>query len=127
MDRNETKVAHAYDDGPGWDIRMRQRDARVAIAEEIRRQIGKGALFMLGAKDLTALEAPGGLRFRVRGSRVANVVIVRLNGRDLSDVEIGKMGKAPHFRYSVVTTWTDTYADMLRELIEEGTGLRTRL
>ena len=71
---------------------------------------------------------PWGLRFRIRGSRKANTVTIRLDaGADLYDVEIGKLGRAPGFKYTVVESTKGAYVDMLRDLIERGTGLRTSL
>lgn len=95
------------------------------IARTIIEQLGNGTLYMLGAKDL--LDLGDGLSFRVRGSRRANYVEIRLTPADLYDVSIRKIGRAPSYRVTEVCDAKGIYCDQLHELIERETGLATRL
>ena len=97
-----------------------------AIAETIRQQIGRKALFMLGAKNL--IDVGNGLSFRVRGSRTVNYIAIELDaGTDTYSVRTAKIGRAPNFKVSNDQTATFIYADQLHSLIESTTGLRTSL
>jgi len=67
-----------------------------------------------------------GVSFRIgmRAKKGIKAVIIKLNGRDLYDVEFGKM---VNFEYKVVDSASDIYAEDLRDLIERTTGLALRL
>ena len=96
------------------------------IARTIIEQLGRGTLFMLGAKNL--VDHGDGLSFRIRGSKAANYVEIKLDaGLDLYNVEIKKIGRAPSFKVKDVASHKGVYADMLHELIENATGLATRM
>ena len=92
------------------------------VAETIRQQIGNGALYMLGAKNL--LDHGDALSFRVRGSRAVNYIKITLNGMDMYDMEFGKIHG---LNYKVKAEVANVYADMLRGIIEQETGLATSL
>jgi len=94
----------------------------MSIATTIRDQIGRPALFMLGAKNLMAHQSS--LSFRIRGSSKVNYVKVTLNGNDLYDMEFGKVWG---HNYTIKAEAKDVYADQLHDLIETNTGLYTRL
>ena len=94
----------------------------MSIASVIRDQIGHKALYMLGAKNLLAHEKA--LSFRVRGSKAVNYIKITLNGKDLYDLEFGKIWGS---NYKVKATHEDVYVDMLHRLIEKETGLYTSL
>lgn len=92
------------------------------IARTIHSQIGGSAMYMLGAKNLCIV--PNGLQFRVRGSKRVNLVQIVLNSMDTYDLEFGKI----HGRnYSIVEKRGGLYCDQLRQVIEEATGLYTKL
>lgn len=96
------------------------------IAQTIIAQLGKGALFMLGAKDL--LDLGNGLQFRIRGSAKANTIMIELDqGADLYNLRILKIGRAPGYRITEVADHKGIYWDQLRPLIEEATGLYTSM
>ena len=96
------------------------------IARTILAQLGNLALSMLGSKNLVDLG--DGLSFRVRGSKRANYVEIRLDaGRDLYNVAIKKIGRAPGFKITDVAEHEGIYVDQLHELIERDTGLYTRM
>lgn len=92
------------------------------IAQTIINQLGRGALYMLGAKDL--LDLGNGLQFRIRGSRKANTIMIELDeGADLYHVRILKIGRAPNYRITEVANVSGLFADQLRPVIEQNTGL----
>ena len=92
----------------------------MAIAETILRQMGgTGRLsVMVGAYQFVALE--DGVKFRFKGSKKANLVMVKLTARDTYDVEFFKMAK---FDYKQIAVVEDVYADQLRRVFEQMTGL----
>lgn len=92
------------------------------IANEIRRQIGQKALFMLGAINFVGTE--NSLIFKIKGSKKYNRIEVKLNSLDLYDIifsnlRIGKINRTESVN--------DIYVDMLHKTIEEKTGLYTSL
>jgi hypothetical protein len=92
------------------------------IAQTIINQLGRGALYMLGAKDL--LDLGNGLQFRIRGSRKANTIMIELDqGADLYNVRILKIGRAPSYKITEVANVSGLFADQLRPVIEQNTGL----
>ena len=107
---------------------------RLAIAQEILRQLGHGTMYMLGAKDVLSLDR--GVQFKVQGSRKANVVRISLDADDTYSVEILKC-ELPKFnrrtgdftdgRRDVVFEGKGIYVDALHRTIEQHTGLATRL
>lgn len=97
--------------------------ATLEIAKTIASQIGNKALFMIGAKNLVAIE--NGLQFKIgKNSKGVNYVQITLNGLDLYDVR---------FLYVTINGITEkaktenAYDDMLCSLIEKETGLYTHL
>lgn len=94
----------------------------MTIANEIARQIGNKALYMLGAQNLVA--GNNYLAFRIRGSKKINYIRITLNAMDTYDMELGKIWGANH---KVVATHNGIYNDMLHSIIESETGLYTSL
>lgn len=94
----------------------------MTVAKEIAKQIGNKALFMLGASQLVADD--NALRFRIKGSRAANMIRVELNSMDLYDVTFFKVRGLD---CKEVAKAEGIYNDMLHNTIEENTGLYTRL
>lgn len=93
------------------------------IAQTIANQIGNGALYMIGAKNLLAHD--DGLSFRVgRNSKSVNYVKITLNSMDTYDVEYGYIRG---MNYTVRNNESGLYFDMLRDSIERNTGLYTSL
>ena len=93
----------------------------VEIANTILKQMGgTGRLnAMTGAKDFVAID--NGVQFKTgRNSKSINTIVIRLNGRDLYDVEFGRVRK---YEYKVVNKYDDVYNDMLKDLFEENTGM----
>lgn len=92
------------------------------IARTIIDQLGKGALFMLGAQHLVDLG--NGLQFRIRGSKRANTIMIELDqGQDLYNIRILKIGRAPGYKVTEVANHKGLFADQLRPVIEQATGL----
>lgn len=94
----------------------------VEIANIIRDQIGRKALYMMGAKNLAAVER--GLQFRIRGCSKINCIQIVLNEYDTYNVTYYKLGKID---YKEVAEEFNIYADMLHADIEEKTGLILKL
>ena len=94
------------------------------VAEIIRQQIGGLALRMLGANNL--IDHGDALSFRIKGSRKANYIKITLTPMDDYTVEFKKIGRAPNFKITDVSTHEMIYVDMLHDLIESVTGLYTR-
>ena len=92
------------------------------IAETIRIQLGHKCLFMLGAKNLCAIE--NGLSFQIRGSKKFSHVQIVLNGNDYYDVTFTKCRA---FDIVARKEFADIPVENLRELIERKTGLATKL
>ena len=78
---------------------------------------------MIGLKDVIAHQSGVSFKIKCQGAK-ANYVKIILNGLDLYDVEIGKIRG---LNYTVKKSVNDYYCDMLKELIENETGLRLSL
>ena len=96
----------------------------VEVATIIRNQIGLQALMILGAKHIAAVdEGEGALSFKVSGRTPkgkGNYIKITLTAMDDYTVEFGVVRK---FDYTVTSKVEGVYADMLLDVIEEGTGL----
>lgn len=100
-----------------------------AVAQEIRRQIGARAFYLMGAKNLTSTgrgpNEDGGLSWKVgRNAKGVTHVKVGLNRSDLYDV---KFLRVRGTSVKVVSEHEGVYFDTLRELIERETGLALSL
>lgn len=94
------------------------------INKTIAEQIGNRAFFMMGAHSLTDMGADG-LRFKVRGSKKANVIVVKYDeGWDLYTV---RAFRARGLEFKQVGEFSQVYADNLHGILEELTGLYTSL
>lgn len=94
-------------------------------------QLGKRALFMLGAKDLVAINDRKGLRFKIgRNSKGVNRVEIVLADNDTYTVTFSSVRK-PRGSYisdvKVLTECEMVYAESLHATIEVHTGLYTSL
>ncbi len=96
----------------------------MTIATTILSQIGNKAIAMMGAKDFG--DTGSGLRFKVRGSRKVNLVIVTLDPNDTYTVEFKKYSPRT-FKCKDVSDFSGVYADNLHAILEAGTGLYTSL
>jgi hypothetical protein len=111
----------------------------IAVAQTIGAQLG-GSKFkaMTGAKDFMSLtpkggDAPrGGLRFSLPANFAfggINRVFIRLNDMDTYDLEFGKatFSKTKGSNYKVIESAEGVYAENLREVFTERTGLDVSL
>lgn len=92
------------------------------IAETIIQQLGRKALFMLGAHTLIhgTFDNMPGLLFSIKGSKVKHITIV-LNGADLYNMTFQDgRGKRE-------TKEENVYAEDLKKTITKHTGLYTSL
>jgi len=94
----------------------------MTVANEIAKQIGGRAFFMMGTRH--KLGGPNYLSFDIRGSRVYQKVQVTLEPDDTYKVEFFKFRKYEISRYEEVK---GVYVDQLRGVISEHTGLALSL
>lgn len=99
-----------------------QTSQKLQVAKTIIEQLGKQTLFMLGAKNLVGDETS--LSLRIRGSNRVNYMKITLNAMDTYDMEFGKIHG---MNYKIVATLEGCYDDMLHKMIEQETGLCTKL
>lgn len=93
------------------------------VANIIQQQIGHKALYMIGAKNLMAID--NGLAFKImKNAKGVNYVEIKLNGKDLYDIRYCYVSVKGVKEISVDN---DIYADMLNKSIEDNTGLYTKL
>jgi len=95
--------------------------ANQVIAEEIRRQIGRQALCMIGASQFVAIE--NGIQFAIKGSRAGNKIQITLR----ADLYTIKLWKIRGVNCKHVSTAMMIYAENLNRTIEDMTGLYTKL
>lgn len=104
------------------------------IAETIAGQLGASALVLLGAH--TFVDIGDGLLFRIRGCGEVNLIQIILDPCDTYTVKFCKLQAVEktnlgitytEMTWEVVKSVSDVYCDMLHDIIEEGTGLYTRL
>lgn len=90
------------------------------VAEEIARQIGGRAFFMMGTTQKN-IDGPG-LTFNVKGSKAWNKIRVRLDADDTYNILFLKIGRAPSFKMTS-KNYQGFMADDLHRIIEQETGL----
>lgn len=96
--------------------------SKLLIAEEIKTQLGHKALYMLGAYDVFGTEKS--LQFKIKGSKAFRHIEIALNGKDLYDMTF------TNWRGHKITNkevLNDISLDMLHKIIEQKTGLYTKL
>ena len=95
------------------------------IANTTAQQLGGyGKLeVMIGANQFT-YDSKGTLRFKFKGSRKANFIQIELNGLDLYDIKISKLTTKNYImEEKIVAEFENVYADTMKQMIEETTGL----
>lgn len=98
--------------------------AESAPWETIRQQIGRRALFMLGAKNLVHSNGGKTLSFNIgRNAKSINWIRITLMPSDTYKFEFGRGRKNPR----VVNTVNDVHFADMHKVIEDNTGLRTSL
>lgn len=95
-------------------------------AETVFEQLGGNKFrVMTGAKDFYRNDDKQEIGFRIgRNAKNVNYVRIRLNGKDLYDMEFLQIRK---FKIKVKSKETDVYADQLQELFTANTGMDTHL
>lgn len=98
----------------------------MSVATEIAAQIGGGALYMIGAKNLT--DCGKGLRFKVmRNAKKVTHVLVELTPLDEYKVTFIKQKQAPSHEVVTLDVVDGVYVENLKQVIESGTGLALSL
>ena len=93
------------------------------IAQTIAKQLGRKALFMIGAKNLIA--GKDYLQMRLgKNSGNWNALKIALNGLDLYNMTFYKIRKLTITKEKTVD---NIYCDQLHDIIEDETGLKTSL
>lgn len=118
------------DHGNYWPIDMEGNELKETIIKEnsernkeiaqiILNQLGGAGRLnaMTGAYNFVAID--NGVSFKIK-NRSANYIKIVLNGKDLYDVEIGRISG---MNYKVVKKQEDVYVDDLKEIIEKSTGM----
>lgn len=91
------------------------------IADTIISQLGGRKIFgMIGVKSAVRLQNGLQLRVSAKSQNKSNVVIIKLNGRDLYDVQFGY---ARGVGYTIRGEYNNVYCDTLIELFERETAL----
>ena len=94
------------------------------VANEIRSQLGRGTLYMLGAHNLITDDG-NNLSFKIKGSKKVNHInIIYIESLDLYTMEFKKIWG---LKVKDVAVIDNVYADQMHSLIEENTGLCTSL
>ena len=105
--------------------KARNTAADVAVAEIIWRQLGGNKLkAMVGAYNVYAGDKSLNFYFKAKARNKANAVKVKLTPGDTYDVEFWKIRGSSAVK---VSGHSDIYAEDLRRLFEDETGLRTML
>ena len=98
----------------------------MTIAKIIADQIGGGALYMIGAKQLT--DMGNGLRMKVmRNAKRVTHVLIELDPSDTYTVTFNRQKRAPSYEVETMGVVEGVYVDMLKSIIEDGTGLALSL
>jgi len=101
--------------------KQREKEIQMSIAKTILEQIkmiDPMATWAWGAKDMVAME--DGLRFKTTGMvKNKGYVTIKLNGRDLYDIEFGKIRK---FEYKVLKREEDVFAEDMVNFIDSMVG-----
>jgi len=106
----------------------------LTVANTIRAQIGRGALFMMGAKDFVG--SADSLTFKVRGSKKCNAITVKLEADDTYTITFKKVvssrinrktWEVRPGRIDTVKELSGVYCDGLCQAFEMVTGLATKL
>lgn len=107
--------------------------SNLAVANAIKNQLGGGALFMLGAKNLAGDDTSLSFTIGKNAGRWTKIRI-KLNALDLYDVEFMRVERRKDPQYGIKLpqivkygVHTDTPVDMLHAMIESATGMATSL
>lgn len=106
-----------------------EKAAQLEVANEIKRQIGRSALFMIGAKNFIGLTGEnhrlGGLTFKIgRNAKKVTHITIHLDYNDTYTIQFFRVWGS---KISQLGDFDGVYCDMLHSLIESETGLYTSL
>ncbi len=94
----------------------------LAVAKKITEQIGRKALFMIGADNLSATD--NGLSFRIKASKKVSHVAISL---ELDDTYTMTFYNTRSKKNPVVDVLRNVYFDMLNDLIASVCNVSVRL
>lgn len=108
---------------------MGDKGYNLRVAQTIIEQLGgAGFTAMTGARHYTAIDSGLGFSLPARFAKQGiNKVRIILTPMDTYTVEFWRVGNAPKFHTSKVSSHEDIYFDMLRPLFERETGLHLSL
>ncbi|GAA1961678.1 hypothetical protein [Amycolatopsis minnesotensis] len=87
-----------------------------ADTDVIWQQLGRPLLMELGARDLVYMDDGVMFRFGPNSPVKLRKIIVKLNGSDLYEVEVGYL-QLPSYEWNVIEQVSDVYADSLPEVV----------
>jgi hypothetical protein len=96
----------------------------LTVANMIRDQIGRGAFFMMGSKNLSGDK--NSLTFDIKLCKAWKWVKVTLEPDDTYTVTFIMVGRGPQYKRTEKSI-NGVYVDMLHDVIEENTGLVLRI
>lgn len=91
----------------------------VSVASTILKQLGGVGRLVAMTGAYNFYDIGNGVSFKIKNPR-ANYIKIKLNGKDLYDVEIGRIRGTT---YKVVAEQNDVYFDQLKGLLEKATGM----
>jgi hypothetical protein len=89
------------------------------VANTILQQLGGAGKLRMMTGAYNFIDTGNGVSFRLKNPR-ANFVKIKLNGKDLYDIEVGRVRGNT---YKIVKEQNDLFFDQLKPFIEEATGL----
>lgn len=93
------------------------------IAQEILNQLGRGSLYMIGAKLPMAFE--NGVQFKImKNDRKIQSIRIELNANDLYDITFSAI---KGLNYIEIAKEEGVYAEDMKNVIEKTTGLALRI
>ena len=92
----------------------------MSTAQTILGQLGGVGRLSAMAGAHTFLDHGDGVSFKIKGSRAANYIEIKLSALDLYDVKIGKIRK---YELTKTQEFAGVFASSLKGLIESTTGL----
>jgi hypothetical protein len=99
------------------------------VADTIRKQLGRKALFMLGAKDLMGSAKERFLQFKIgRNAKSVSHIRITLTPADTYTVTSYRARRSKGvMQCKTLETYEDVYVDSLHQVIESLTGMYTSL
>lgn len=99
---------------------MNGKEIANTIMKQLVQSENTGRLKAMVGADKMSYDNVGTLRFKFKGSKVANWIKISLNSMDLYDVEFIKIHGT---KMTIVKEFNNVYNDQLKGIFEKTTGL----